>query len=153
MSFRKRNDVLDTINRGDAAESGLCTLCRSDCKGKCETWLSSLKGRELLYPRDFGDITAGSANLHAEGIGYHGLRIQGYCFGADALGEKLSNNADDCIFSNVNIETEFGNENKIKCRLPVMTGALGSTFIAEKYWSSFAIGAALSGIPLVIGEN
>jgi len=34
-----------------------------------------------------------------------------------------------------------------------MTGALGSTFIAEKYWSSFAIGAAISGFPIVIGEN
>ena len=34
-----------------------------------------------------------------------------------------------------------------------MTGALGSTFIAEKYWDSFAIGGALAGIPVVIGEN
>ncbi len=34
-----------------------------------------------------------------------------------------------------------------------MTGALGSTFIAQKYWNSFAIGGALVGIPVVIGEN
>ena len=34
-----------------------------------------------------------------------------------------------------------------------MTGALGSTFIAAKYWESFAIGAALLGVPIVIGEN
>ena len=34
-----------------------------------------------------------------------------------------------------------------------MTGALGSTFIAAKYWDSFAIGCALTGIPIVIGEN
>ena len=34
-----------------------------------------------------------------------------------------------------------------------MTGALGSTFIAAKYWDSFAIGGALCGIPVVIGEN
>jgi hypothetical protein len=34
-----------------------------------------------------------------------------------------------------------------------MTGALGSTFIAAKYWNSFAIGGALAGIPIVIGEN
>jgi glutamate synthase domain-containing protein 2 len=34
-----------------------------------------------------------------------------------------------------------------------MTGALGSTFIAAKYWDSFAIGAALVGIPIVVGEN
>ena len=34
-----------------------------------------------------------------------------------------------------------------------MTGALGSTFIAAKYWNSFAVGGALTGIPIVIGEN
>jgi glutamate synthase domain-containing protein 2 len=34
-----------------------------------------------------------------------------------------------------------------------MTGALGSTFIAERYWPSFAVGAALAGFPIVIGEN
>jgi hypothetical protein len=35
----------------------------------------------------------------------------------------------------------------------MMTGALGSTFIAAKYWDSFAIGAALVGYPIVVGEN
>lgn len=34
-----------------------------------------------------------------------------------------------------------------------MTGALGSTFIAAKYWDPLAIGAALVGFPIVIGEN
>ena len=42
---------------------------------------------------------------------------------------------------------------KTKIRMPIMTGALGSTFIAAKYWDSFAIGGALVGIPVVIGEN
>ena len=44
IQWLKRNDALGTVNRGDACESGLCTLCMSDCKGKCETWLSSLMG-------------------------------------------------------------------------------------------------------------
>ena len=51
MRFSKSNDVLGTTNRGNAAESSLCTLCRADCMGKCETWLSSLVGRKLLYPK------------------------------------------------------------------------------------------------------
>ena len=42
---------------------------------------------------------------------------------------------------------------KTKSRLPLMTGALGSTFIAAKYWDSFAVGGALTGIPVVVGEN
>ncbi len=153
VEWRKRNDALGTINRGDACESGLCTLCQSDCRGKCETWLSSLIGRKALYPRDFGAITSGSGNITNSGVGYHSLRIQGYAYGAEGLSEGLSNDADDCIFPNVDVETSFGNEVKTKCKLPIMTGALGSTFIAAKYWDSFAVGAALAGFPIVIGEN
>jgi glutamate synthase domain-containing protein 2 len=35
----------------------------------------------------------------------------------------------------------------------VFTGALGSTEIARKNWDHFAVGAALSGVTLVCGEN
>lgn len=34
-----------------------------------------------------------------------------------------------------------------------MTGALGSTFVAARYWESFTTGAALVGFPIVVGEN
>lgn len=149
----KNNDVLSTANRGNPAESGLCTLCRADCKGKCETWLSSLKGRKLLYPRDFGTVTAGAAGSNYTGVCYQNLRIQGYPYGAQGLPPGLTNSADDCIFPNVSLQTEFGKEVKTKSKLPLMTGALGSTFIASKYWESFAAGAALVGFPIVIGEN
>ena len=76
--IRKQNVALGTSNRGNPCESGLCTLCSSDCKGRCETWLSSMLGRKLLYPRNFGEITSGSSNVLADGVGYHALRIQGY---------------------------------------------------------------------------
>lgn len=149
----KANDVLGTANRGNPAESGLCTLCRADCQGKCETFLSCMKGRKMLYPRDFGTITAGSDNITHVGVSYNSLRVQGYNYGAYGLAQGLSNEADDCIFPNVKIETEFGNEVKTKSRIPILSGALGSTFIAAKYWDSFAIGAALVGYPIIIGEN
>ncbi|MFH2218918.1 MAG: glutamate synthase-related protein [Pseudomonadota bacterium] len=153
MRFSKSNDVLGTTNRGNPAESSLCTLCRADCSGKCETWLSSLVGRKLLYPRSFGMVTAGANNTTHVGVSYNSLRIQGYAYGSQGLGKGLTNDPDDCIFPNVNLETEFGSNVKTKIRMPLMTGALGSTFIAEKYWDSFAIGGALIGIPVVIGEN
>jgi glutamate synthase (NADPH) GltB2 subunit (EC 1.4.1.13) len=153
LMSEKVNDVLGTTNRGNPVESGLCTLCRADCQGKCETWMSSVKGRKMLYPRDFGTVTAGSGNTTALGVSYNALRIQGYNYGANGLPNGLSNSADDCIFPNVSLEVEFGNEVKTKSRVPVMTGALGSTFIAAKYWDSFAIGAALVGFPIVVGEN
>jgi hypothetical protein len=153
MRFSKGNDVLGTMNRGNPTESSLCTLCRADCQGRCETWLSSLVGRKLLYPRSFGIVTAGANNTTHVGVSYNSIRIQGYAYGAHGLQNNMTNNPDDCIFPNVGLETEFGNTIKTKVRIPLMTGALGSTFVAAKYWDSFAMGAALSGIPVVIGEN
>ena len=150
LEWPKQNDALGTANRGNPCESGLCTLCRADCKGKCETWLSSMMGRKLLYPRDFGAITSGSGNVCSVGAGYHSLRIQGYAFGAEGIANPTE---DNCIFPNVGVETSFGHEVETKCRIPLMTGALGSTFIAAKYWNAFSVGAALCGFPVVVGEN
>lgn len=150
FEWSKQNDALGTVNRGNPCESGLCTLCRADCKGKCETWVSGLVGRKLLYPRDFGIITSGSANVSSVGVGYHSLRIQGYAFGAQGINNPTE---DNCIFPNVGLETSFGNKIKTKCRVPLMTGALGSTFIAAKYWNAFSSGAAICGFPVVVGEN
>ena len=153
MRFEKKNDALGTVNRGNPTESSLCTLCRADCEGRCETWLSSLVGRKLLYPRSYGIVTAGANNTTHVGVSYNSLRIQGYAYGAHGLNDGLTNDPDDCIFPNVNLETEFGNEVKTRIKLPLMTGALGSTFVAQKYWDGFAVGGALAGIPVVIGEN
>ncbi|MCB1128867.1 MAG: FMN-binding glutamate synthase family protein, partial [Verrucomicrobiae bacterium] len=153
IEWPKQNDALGTANRGNPCESGLCTLCLASCKGRCETWVSSLVGRKLLYPREFGGSTSGSANVCAVGTGYHALRIQGYAYGARGLKADDTVAPADSSFPQVDVRTEFGGEIKTKCRVPIMTGALGSTFIAAKYWDSFAIGAALCGFPIVIGEN
>ena len=153
MQYDKTNDALGTVNRGNVAESGLCTLCRADCKGQCETFVSSMKGRKLLYPRDFGAVTAGSRNVDELGVCYNALRIEGYNYGAKGLPEGVTNSADDCIFPNVDITASFGKGITTQAAVPIMTGALGSTFIAAKYWDSFAVGAALVGYPIVIGEN
>jgi len=151
IQWPKSNDALGTTNRGNPAESGLCTLCRADCTGKCETWLSSLRGREVIYPRDFGAITSGSVNTAAIGVCYNAVRIQGYPYGAH--GETAKSSKGDVLFTDVSLATTFGKKKKINCRYPFITGALGSTAIAAKYWNSFASGCALSGIPIVIGEN
>jgi hypothetical protein len=148
-NWSKNNDVLGSVNRGNAIESGLCTLCRADCQGKCETWLSSLRGREVLYPRDFGMVTAGSGNTTHVGVSYNSLRIQGLNYGG--AGAACTNQ--DLLFTDASLETSFGAKEKTKCKVPFMTGALGSTFIAAKYWDAFAAGCALVGAPIVVGEN
>ncbi len=150
--WTKSNDVLATTNRGTPCESGLCTLCRADCAGKCETWLGSMLGRQLLYPRDFGLTTAGAASTVAEGVSYSSLRIDGNLYGAKGADSEKAK-AGNTLFTDVSVETSFGNEVITKSRYPVMTGALGSTFIAAKYWNSFATGCAICGVPVVIGEN
>ncbi len=148
---QKSNDVLGVANRGAPAESGLCTLCRADCAGKCETWLSCLKGREMLYPRDFGVVTAGSGNTDPQGVSYNSLRIQGGTHGA--LGAPGKAATGDVLFTDVNLETTIGAAKPVVCRYPFITGALGSTAVAARYWDSFAAGCAVCGIPMVVGEN
>jgi len=110
-------------------------------------------GRKMLYPRDFGTVTAGSRNVTHLGVSYNSLRIQGYNYGAHGVPAGLTSSPDDCIFPNVDLNTSFGTGEITTAALPIMTGALGSTFIAAKYWDSFAIGAALVGFPVVVGEN
>ena len=36
----KNNEKIGAVNRGTPCESGLCNFCRTDCQGRCETWLS-----------------------------------------------------------------------------------------------------------------
>lgn len=148
----KNNDVLGTTNRGNPCESGLCTLCRADCQGRCETWLGSMLGRDMLYPRDFGTVTAGSGNTSPVGVAYNSLRIHGHLYGAEDADRRLAREG-DTLFTDVSLKTSFGSRRKITCRYPFMTGALGSTFIAAKYWNAFATGCALCGVPVVVGEN
>jgi hypothetical protein len=48
---------------------------------------------------------------------------------------------------------QIGVENKVTLSFPCFTGALGSTEIARVHWEAMAIGAAISGIIIVCGEN
>ncbi len=57
------------------------------------------------------------------------------------------------IFPKVSTETWYGATEKIKMKIPMFTGALGSTEIARSNWEHFAVGAAITGISLVCGEN
>lgn len=155
MNLRRPNasEATGTVNRSrDVVPcSGICTRCLDGCKGRCEIWLSSFRGREVLYPGPFGGMTAGAEKNYP--IDYSHLNIQGYAVGAQGLPEGIEAGPDTALFTSVNTETEYGWERKVKMRLPIFTGALGSTEIARVNWEHFAIGAAISGITLVCGEN
>jgi glutamate synthase domain-containing protein 2 len=131
--------------------SGLCTRCLDGCTGNCEVFRASFRGRELIYPGPFGEITAGGDKDYP--VDYSHLNIQGYALGAEGLPAGISGNSDTAIFPAVNTETEYGWDIKVKMKVPVFTGALGSTEIARKNWEHFAVGAAIGGVTLVCGEN
>jgi len=147
------NDATRTANRSRSVVpmSGLCSRCIDGCTGNCEIFKASFRSRELIYPEPFGEITAGGDKNYP--VDYSHLNIQGYALGAKGLPDWVIANSDTAIFPAVNTETEYGWDKRVKMRLPIFTGALGSTEIARKNWEHFAVGAALSGITLVCGEN
>jgi len=121
------------------------------CRGNCEIFRATFRGREVIYPGPFGEITAGGDKNYP--IDYSHLNIHGYALGAKGLPKGVKGNSDTARFPDVNTETEYGWTQKVKMSLPVFTGALGSTEIARKNWEHFAVGAALSGVTIVCGEN
>ena len=147
------NEATSTANRSRNVVpcSGICTRCIDGCKGGCEIWLSSFRGREVLYPGPFGGITTGADKNYP--VDYSHLNIQGYAVGAKGLPEGTDANSDTAVFTSADTTTEYGHTKKVTMLLPIFTGALGSTEIARANWEHFAVGAAISGITIVCGEN
>jgi glutamate synthase domain-containing protein 2 len=113
----------------------------------CEIGKSAYRGHEVIYPQPFGVIT--SAADKAYPVDYSHFNIMGTCVGAHGIEED----SDKAIFPNVNLEVKFGHDNGIKFRLPIMIPGIGSTNIAKNNWEGIAIGTALAGTGLTIGEN
>ena len=61
--------------------------------------------------------------------------------------------SDQAIFPNVKLEVTFGHDNGLKFRYPWIIPGIGSTDIAKNNWEGLAIGSALAGTGLTIGEN
>jgi len=130
-----------------APQSGICSVCLDGCPGPCEVGKSSYRGREVIYPLPFGKVTAGATKQYP--VDYGHLNIQGTCVGAFGVAAD----PDKAVFPAVSTRAELGHKHKIKLDVPIFTGALGSTDIAKDNWEGLAIGAAISGIMVVIGEN
>ncbi len=147
------NEATQTTNRSKSVTpmSGICTRCLDGCTGNCEIFKATFRGRELIYPGPFGEVIAGGDKDYP--VDYSHLNIHGYALGARGLPEGVVGDPDSAIFPSVNTETEYGWDLKVKMKVSVFTGALGSTEIARKNWEHFAIGAAIGGVTLVCGEN
>jgi len=150
MSFSKPNRSAATITttRVDPAPiSGLCVTCLDGCEGPCEIGRSALKGREVIYPQPFGKVTSGAEKDYP--VDFSHFNIQGTCVGAVGL----EADSDKAVFPAVDCTTYLGADGSLKLDFPVFTGAVGSTDIARINWEEMAVGAAISGIIVIVGEN
>lgn len=127
--------------------SGMCVTCVDGCIGMCEVGKSAYRGHEVIYPQPFGITTMASQKDYPIDLSH--FNIMGTAVGAIGIEED----SDKAIFPNVNLETKLGRDKGIKLRLPFIIGGLGSTNVAAINWDGLAIGSALSGTVLTIGEN
>ncbi len=136
-----------TLRARDACPiSGMCPLCIRDCQVLCEVGKSAFRGREVLYPSPeyFGESTAASNKDYL--LNWSDLQIQVEVLGA----QGIAADSDAAIFPNVDVSTSVGG---VPLKVPVVIPGLGSTEVAKRFWDGLAVGAALSGIILTIGEN
>ena len=127
--------------------SGMCVTCVDGCIGMCEIGKSAYRGHEVIYPQPFGVITAAAEKTYP--VDYSHFNIIGGVVGA----KGIEADSDKAIFPAVKLDVAFGHDKKIKFRLPWIIPGIGSTDVAKNNWEGLAIGSALAGTGLTIGEN
>jgi glutamate synthase domain-containing protein 2 len=151
-TFSKVNSSAATLtkNRTETSvvpASGMCVTCVDGCIGMCEIGKSAYRGHEVIYPQPFGMITTAAEKSYP--VDYSHFNIMGTAAGAHGI----EADSDKAIFPAVNLEVAFGHDKKIKYRYPWHIPGIGSTNIAKNNWEGLAIGSALAGTGLTIGEN
>lgn len=127
--------------------SGMCVTCVDGCVGMCEIGKSAFRGHEVIYPQPFGVITTAAEKLYP--VDYSHFNIMGTAVGAHGI----EADSDKAIFPSVDLSVRFGHDNGIKFKLPWIIPGIGSTNIAKNNWEGLAVGSALAGTGLTIGEN
>ncbi len=152
MAMTKYNRSAATLSKNRTPDSvspfsGMCTTCVEGCLGLCEIGKSAYRGPELIYPQPFGTMTAASEKDYPIDLSH--FNIMGSAVGAHGVPAD----SEHAVFTNVDLETTIGNENPIKLKLPIVIPGLGSTNVAKTNWPGLAVGVAISGCLLTIGEN
>src|SRR5512136_1868276 len=152
MSFSKINASAATLtkNRTEGSvvpASGMCVTCVDGCIGMCEIGKSAYRGHEVIYPQPFGVITTAAEKVYP--VDYSHFSIMGTAVGAHGIDED----SDKAVFPAVSLEVAFGHDRGIKFKMPWIIPGIGSTNIAKNNWEGLAIGSALAGTGLTIGEN
>ncbi len=152
MTLSKPNRSAATMSKNRTKEdvlpfSGMCATCIEGCPGLCDIGISSYRSTESLYPQPFGPITAGGNKDFPVDLSH--FNILGTAVGA----RGIEADSEKALFCNVNIETTLSKNNPIKLKKPIVIPGIGSTDVARRNWEGLAIGSAISGTLLTIGEN
>ncbi len=152
MTLTRYNATAATLTKnrtgGDwSPGSGMCVTCVDGCIGMCEIGKSAYRGHEVIYPQPFGIITTASQKDYPVDLSH--FNVMGTAVGAIGI----EADSDKAIFPNVNLEARLGHDKGIKLRLPIIIPGLGSTNVAKINWDGLAVGSALAGGALTIGEN
>jgi len=152
MTFSRINSSAATLSKNRTEESitpvsGMCVTCIDGCIGMCEIGKSAYRGHEVIYPQPFGVITTAAEKDYP--VDWSHFNIMGTAVGAHGI----EADSDKAIFPAVDLEVRFGHDKGIKFRLPWIIPGIGSTNIATNNWEGLAIGSALAGTGLTIGEN
>lgn len=115
-----------------AGQSGICSVC-SRC-ASCEIGFKA-KTASTIFSQPFGSMVFGAEKRLPN---LEDLQI---------IPELLGNGVD---FRKVKTETEIGG---FKSRAPLILSAIGSNSLALSMGNDLSLGAALAGIPMVVGEN
>lgn len=122
--------------------SGMCAACSNHCAGTCEIALSALRGSEAAYPYD--TTTKQFASRKEYFFDYSHFNINGRVFGAQGAEEDMERTTPGCV----SLECSIGTRNRLPCKMPLVLPA-----IAKLNWRDYYAGAAMAGVPVVIGEN
>ncbi|UCC72578.1 MAG: FMN-binding glutamate synthase family protein [Gemmatimonadota bacterium] len=152
MSLSRINTSAATLTKNRTEDSvtpisGMCVTCVDGCIGMCEIGKSAYRGHEVIYPQPFGVITTASEKDYP--VDYSHLNIMGGVVGA----QGVEADSDKAVFPAVNLEVRFGHDDGLKFRYPWIIPGIGSTDVAKNNWEGLAIGSALAGTGLTIGEN
>jgi len=152
MTYSKPNRSAATLTKNRTKDdivpsSGMCATCIEGCPGLCEIGLSSYRSAETIYPQPFGPITAASQKKYP--VDLSDFNILGTAVGA----KGIEADSDLAVFNNVNVGVSLGADKNIKLKMPILIPGLGSTDVAKRNWDGLAIGSAISGTLLTIGEN
>jgi glutamate synthase domain-containing protein 2 len=152
ITFSRINSSAATLTKNRTEDSitpqsGMCVTCVDGCIGMCEIGKSAYRGHEVIYPQPFGVITTAAEKTYP--VDYSHFNIMGTAVGAHGIAAD----SDKAIFPAVNIEVHIGHDKGIKFRYPWIIPGIGSTDIAKNNWEGLAIGSALAGTGLTIGEN